>query len=167
MQNRLVLFILFGLLLSSSTFGVEFKPELYNSVEAKLLKITPEEFRNKKIFYQSQYIGIRKIFPKYIQDSGFKPDKYYCFEIDPGNIPVFTKKSEEYTKLLLTIKPGSTVQVYGKLKKLRYSPKKVKQDLFYLDLEKLEIISTADKKLEKATRKKLRKEKKRKNKLLL
>lgn len=140
-MNKLMMLVAI-LFFSMQLYGADFKPELYKEVSIKILKATPEEYRNKKIWYQTRYEGFRKIFPNHVIDSGFKSEKYYWFRVIPEIIPVLTKKSDEYTKQLTTMKNETTVKVYGKLKKLRHSPKKRQQDYFYLDLDKLEIITT-------------------------
>jgi len=121
-----------------------FKPEYYVEVDVKILKATPENYRNKKIFYESEYKGFKTEFPQYLEKEGFKSTKKYWLEIMPDSIPVFADKSDEMNKIVPGLKRDSAVKVYGEIKKISLVRKKGEQGpvfSFYLDLDHIEVIS--------------------------
>ena len=128
-----------------------FDPKKYKEIESSIIKAQPEEYRNKTITFETKYRGYRKAYPNYIIKSGFKSHKYYWFVINPEIIPAMAKKTEMFNNLIQTLKPGTTIKVYGKLRKLKYSPKRRQQDFFYLELKNIEIIASPTKKKQDKT----------------
>lgn len=141
MKKLIILLVTTNLTLPILLLADSFKPELYKEIQVPELKAKPEDSRNKRIFYKTGYLGYRKIFPNYIIDSGFKSDKYYWFMVNPELIPALTKKTDIFDTFIQTLQKESVVKVYGKIKKLKYSPQKNQQDFYYLDLEHLELVA--------------------------
>ncbi len=126
------------LCVSSSVWA--FDPKGYVEVELARLKATPEEFKNKKIFYISRYQGYKTTFPPYIEKSGFKPAKHYLLSISPLMVPVMSKKNDETNALIPTLPRGKAVKVYGKVEKFRIEPELTTLPRFYLDLDHIEAV---------------------------
>ncbi|HBC87843.1 MAG TPA: hypothetical protein DCZ94_12885 [Lentisphaeria bacterium] len=133
--------VVFSVLLVLSAFvnAETFKAENYTEVEIAKLKATPEEYKNKRICYESEYFGYETTFPAYVEKSGFKAGKDYCLLVKPVNIPVMAEKNKENNELVPTMKKNSKVKVYGKIKKFMSEPEATQLPHYYLELEKIEV----------------------------
>ncbi|GEM_PF-2943016 len=121
-------------------YAETFKAENYAQVEIARLKATPEEYKMKRICYESEYWGYETTFPPYVEKSGFKAGKDFCLLIKPVSLPVMAEKSKEMNELVPALKNGSTVKVYGKVKKFMSEPDATMMPHYYLELEKIEVV---------------------------
>ena len=135
-------------LLSFLSNAETFKPESYTVVEIPKLKAIPEEYKNKKVCYESVYVGYETTFPPYVEKSGFKAGKDFCLLVRPMNLPVMAGKTKEINELVPTLKRGAKVKIYGKIKKFMNEPEATTLPHYYLDLEKIEVV-VEDVKVEK------------------
>lgn len=126
----------------SDVKAVTFHPERYDEIQVATVKATPEEYKNKKIFYTSKYIKYLTTFPPYIEASGFKSGKYYLLMIVPADFPVLVRKDDEMNELIPTLPRGKSVKVYGKVKKFKASPQYTMFPRYYLELDHIEIVET-------------------------
>ncbi len=138
MKNIILSTVLLAIL-SVSVKAETFKPESYTEVDKAKLKALPEEYKNKKIWYESTYFGYETTFPPYVEKSGFKAGKDFCLLVQPMVVPVMTEKTKELNDLIPTLKKGSKVKVYGKIKKFSNEPEMTMQPHYFLELEKIEV----------------------------
>ncbi|HCE45892.1 MAG TPA: hypothetical protein DET40_20295 [Lentisphaeria bacterium] len=131
----LVSILLFAGLANAETF----KAESYTEVDKAKLKALPEEYKNKKIWYESEYFGYETTFPAYVEKSGFKAGKDFFLLVKPVAVPVMTEKTKEINELIPTLKKGSKVKVYGKVKKFMSEPEATMLPHYYIELEKIEV----------------------------
>ena len=120
-----------------------FKPESYAVVEIPKLKALPEEYRNKKVCYESVYAGYETTFPPYVEKSGFKAGKDFCLLVRPMDLPVMAEKTKEINELVPTLKKGTKVKIYGKIKKFMSEPEMTTLPHYFLELEKIEVVEEA------------------------
>lgn len=116
-----------------------FKPESYTAVDAKVIKLKPEEFRNKKIFYEGLYTSTQTTFPPYVEKNGIKAGKYFWLVITPTNLPVVVRKGKGLDDAIMALKRGCTVKIYGKVKKFKYKPELTTLPPYYLELAHIEV----------------------------
>ena len=149
MKTFIRLFIVVGvaLVFYSNLYAGTFKAESYKEVEAKVLKLKVEDFRNAKVFYTGTFTNILTTFPRYVNKSGIKAGKYFWLVITPNNVPVVTRKRKGLDDKIIAIKKGSTVKVYGKIKKLKYKGRASILTPYYLDLDSIEVVSEPEKEL--------------------
>jgi hypothetical protein len=137
-----------GVCLSFSAFSVfarpPFKPEQYAEVQLKALQTQPEEYKNKKICYVSKFQKAMTTFPAYAERNGIKAGKYFWLLIPPLSFPVVVKKSDDMNALVMALKSGSSVKVYGKVRKFTIAPGRTMLPRYYLDLVQIEVLSQPD-----------------------
>jgi hypothetical protein len=130
--------------LMASLFSAQFDPKKYEPVEIEKLKATPEDLKNKKVTFETVYWRYETTFPPYIERSGYKAGKDYYLAVDPGNFPVMADKTDEMNAIIPTLKRGSKIRVYGKVKKFSSPPVETRFPHYFLELDKLEIIEIGD-----------------------
>lgn len=121
-------------------FRIGATDQKYAEVEIAQIKATPEEYKNKKITYTSRYNKYQTTFPAYIENSGFKPGKYYLLEISPMNLPVMVKKSDKMNELIPTLAKNKVVKVSGKIEKFKTEPQRKMLPRYYLSLDEIEVV---------------------------
>lgn len=148
MRNFCKIILTVCLLHSASIFDLQaeaFKAEYYTSVDNKTLKLKPEDYRNKKIFYEGFYSNIMTTFPAYAEKNGIKAGKYFWLIITPENLPVIVRKGDDLDDVVIAIKKGSTVKVYGKVRKFKYQAKHTMLPLYYLEMVHIEVVKEPEK----------------------
>lgn len=138
-----ILFVAASLELEAATF----KAESYTSVESKTLKLKPEDYRNKKIYYEGLYTSTQTTFPAYAERNGIKAGKYFWLVITPDNLPVIVRKGKNLDDAVMALKRGSTVKVYGKVRKFKYQSKHTVLPYYYLELAHIEVVKEPEKEL--------------------
>jgi hypothetical protein len=116
------------------------KHDQYKVLELEIVKSQPEEFKNKKVCYESTYSQYMTVFPAYAEKNSIKPGKHYWLVIQPNNLPVIVKKTDEMNELIPKIKRGTKVKVYGKIKKFRVTAKHAMLPTYYLELADIQIL---------------------------
>jgi hypothetical protein len=130
---------------AASVHGGTFKPEDYKETEVKALKLQIEDYRNKKVCYVGVYHNTKTTFPPYADRSGIKAGKFFWLIITPNNLPVIARKGKKLDDAIMALKRGSKVKVYGKVRKLKYKPKRTMLPRYYLELIHLEVVKEAEK----------------------
>jgi len=123
-----------------------FKAEQYTEVEIKALQTQPEEYKNKKICYTSRYGKAMVTFPSYAERNGIKAGKYFWLLIQPATLPVVAKKNDDMNALIMALKSGAKVKVYGKVRKFKVPPNAKMLPRYYLDLAHIDILEQSDSK---------------------
>lgn len=141
--SAVLLSLVFIFLLTCPANAETFKPENYTEVDKEKIKAMPEEYKNKKIWYESIYFGYEITFPRYVEKSGFKAGKDFCLLVRPVILPVMAEKTKEMNDLVPTLKRGTKVKVYGRMKKFMSEPEKTVLPHYYLELDKMEIVEEA------------------------
>jgi hypothetical protein len=163
-QFSLGIVFVFGIFLFTSNLSAStFKAEAYKEVQSKALKLQAEEYRNKKVFYTGLFTNILTTFPSYADKSGIKAGKYFWLVITPRNVPVVARKGKDLDAMIMAIKRGSTVKVYGKIKKFKYKPRVTMLPPYYLELANIEVIKEPEKELSADNKDKINFRKKWKN----
>ncbi len=125
-------------------FSAQFDPKKYEPVEIEKLRATPEDLKNKKVCFETVYWKYETTFPPYVERSGYKAGKDYYLAVDPGSFPVIADKTDEMNAIIPTLKRGSKIRVYGKVKKFSSPPVETRFPHYFLELDKLEIIELGD-----------------------
>ncbi|NOY74842.1 MAG: hypothetical protein GXP32_03505 [Kiritimatiellaeota bacterium] len=102
-------------------FALGFNASQYKQITKELLKAQPEKYKNKKIYFETKYLGYATTFPPYMERSGIKAGKYFYIRAQPQNFPVVANK-KSFSDLILSMKKRSSVKIYGKVKKFPISP---------------------------------------------
>lgn len=140
-----LMLILFIFSLTSASYAIRFKEESYKPVDTQALKLQLKDFKNDKVVYSGTFKKTLATFPPYVVRSGVKTGKYYYLQISPSAVPVIVKRDKEIDELVLKLTKGSTVKVFGKIKKFRHEPNQTLSPYYYLELVKLEIIKLGNK----------------------
>lgn len=111
----------------------------YTEVKIENLKIEPEEFKRKDIFFLTRFSGFNTGFHAYMERSGFTNEKYYWLMVAPYNIPVLARKKDFDD--MASLKNGMKLKLYGEVKKFTIVPYFREAPRYYLELEKLEIVA--------------------------
>jgi hypothetical protein len=133
------LFLVFALVISES-FGAQFDSKKYQEVEISAVKATPEDLKNKKVTFETRYWRYETTFPPYVERSGYKAGKHYYLLVEPANFPVLVDKTDAMNAIIPTLKKGSKVRLYGKIKKFSSAPVETTYPHYFLELEHIEII---------------------------
>ena len=131
MKTRTVAGYVVAFIMLISTSG--FNANHYKLVEKEMLKAQPEKYKNKKIYFESKYSGYTTTFPNYMDRSGIKAGKYFYLRTNPSNLPVLAQK-KKFSELVIGLKKGSTVKIYGKVRKFAVRPKRSRFPLYFLDV---------------------------------
>jgi hypothetical protein len=110
-----------------------FNASQYQLVEKEMLKAQPEKYKNKKIYFVSKYFGYTTTFPKYMERSGIKAGKYFHVRTNPQNFPVVAQK-KKFSDLIIAMKKGSMMKIYGKVRKFAVSPKHSRAPHYFLEV---------------------------------
>jgi hypothetical protein len=127
-----------AIVLAAPSFA-KFSADRYKTVDVRELQLNTEEYKNKRVTFQSQFVGVETSFPKHVVQSGFKQDRDICILTRLGTVLVMARKDDEITELLKTLKRGDTLVVYGKIREFK-SPanREMVRAKYYLDLEHIE-----------------------------
>jgi hypothetical protein len=106
------------------------------------LETQPEEYKNKKVCYTSRFQKAMTTFPAYAERNGIKVGKHFWLLIPPLRLPVVARKSDEINALVLALKAGMVVKVYGKIRKFNAPPERAMLPRYYLDLAHLEVVAS-------------------------
>jgi hypothetical protein len=112
----------------------------YTEVEYKALKLSPKDYKHKSVTYTAAYLATRTTFHPYMERSGFRPDKYFWLVIGDLTVPALAKSNDDMKKLVLELKFGMKVKVYGKVRKFKREPKATILPHYYVDVKNLEVI---------------------------
>ncbi len=116
----------------------------YEEVEFSLVKAAPESFSsNRRIVYEAPYFRYMTTFLPYMEKSGFKPSRHYLLEIGHRTIPAMLKKSKETNELIASLRRGTVVKVYGRVKKFRSKPLQTLFPHYYVDVERIGVEESA------------------------
>lgn len=93
-----------------------------NAVSFVKLRTSPEKFHGKAVTYTEQYNSFRTTLLPYMEDSGFKEDRYLILDIGDSRLPVIIRKREEVSVAIAKLKPGDQVMVQGRLRVFKGVP---------------------------------------------
>ena len=110
----------------------------YQEIERNILLAAPEEFKNKRVSLKTRFAGFNTNFPPYMEASGAKASKYYWLRAGLRNVPLLLPKDKGAAELVASLKEGSGIAVYGKVRKFKRKPKMPGMTLYYLEAEFLE-----------------------------
>ncbi len=135
----LFLSILLLAMLSISVEAAKITAE-YNEIEFSALKIAPEKYDKKKVIYSEKYQRYSTTFPGYMEKSGLSSKKHLLLSIGDIKIPAVCDKTDSMVKFIGGLERGSTVKVYGKVRKLRVDSKfRSMAPEYYVDVDKIEL----------------------------
>lgn len=112
-----------------------------NLVVFAQLNVTPEKFKNKSVVYSEEYRGFMTAFPSYIEQSGFKPDKWFLLDVGDARLPVMFRKKAEAATLVAKIKPGSVVRVEGRVREFRVEARRGVMPNYYVEADVVTLVS--------------------------
>jgi hypothetical protein len=115
----------------------------HKEIEFKLLRITPDDFENKKVTYKGRFIGLTAQFYDYMVSSGLSTSRYLGMGVGDLAIPIFVRKQGDMAEFLAGLKPNSTVQVYGRIREFRRKPPSALLPKFYLDMAHVTVLEEA------------------------
>lgn len=115
----------------------------YNEIEFKVLTITPEKYDKKKVIYSETFTRYSTTFPEYMERSGLSSKKNLLLSIGDSRVPSVCKKTDTMVTFVSKLERGSTVKVYGKVRKFRVDKRTPKGGMapeYYVEVEKLELV---------------------------
>jgi len=116
----------------------EFDKEKYAETARDVLLAAPEEFKGKRITLKTKFMGLNTTFPPYMEGSGAKQSKYFWLKAGLRELPLLLPKDKGATELVGSLKEGSWIAVYGKVKKFKRKPKNPGMPQYYLEADLLE-----------------------------
>jgi len=131
--------VLFCTALPGQGWAASFNTDRYAPVKLTQLQATPEEYKNDRVVFTTEYSGFEIRFPPYIERSGFKPEQDFYLRVLPVNLPVMAGK-KDFADPITELPRGAGLRIYGKIKQFGSSPRDTRFPRYYLDLEHLELI---------------------------
>ena len=121
----------------------------YKQVEYNMLRGAPEDYKNKLVSFNATFGGLRSDFPRYLEDMGFKDDKYFLIltgfhGFQGGGLPIIAHKSPETKDALSLLREGHKVIVYGKVKRFQHTLVNRSIPEYYVEAEKVDELDPAD-----------------------
>jgi hypothetical protein len=115
----------------------------YKAVTIQEIIINPDGFKSKRVKIETKMVKIAISIPTYIEQE-FSRKKYFYIIINPKTLPLVAK-TKEFQDKLKTIKPGTKIKVFGKVKEFRRgkSIKRWRQQRwpkYYILAENIELI---------------------------
>ena len=139
-----VVFILCLLSLTSIINGAEIDKKKYQELNLDVVKAMPEDYKNKKVFFETIFVRYETTFLPYMEKSGYRAGKHYYIQVRPDNFPVMAEKDDLTNAIIPTLKAGSKVKVYGKVKKFSSASEVGVLPLFHLEMDHIEVIEMGD-----------------------
>ena len=128
------------------------KYKSYTAVVPKALKAMPEELKNKRVCVEGEFGGFTTTFPEYFERNGFKNSRYVVFSIRGSAMPVVARKNDTVNMLMLSLKSGATIRVFGKVKKFSREPRAAFLPHYYLDYTEMQVLAKNSKRAKQADR---------------
>ena len=152
MKLRFFLFsMLFAIFANFAKSEVDTKK--YQELSTDVVKAMPEEYKNKRICFETVFVRYETTFLPYMEKSGFRPGKYYYLQVKPSNFPVMAEKNDLTNAIIPSLKAGSKVKLYGKVKKFSSSPEVGVFPVFHLELDHIEVIEIGNGKISEEDKK--------------
>ncbi len=119
----------------------DFYKDPYKKANIDQLNAMPEKYKNKKVVITTSYLKFHTTFPAYIEKSGLKPEKKYGIIIGLKNLFAFSDKKGVFNEIIPTLKKGSQVILYGKIKKFSKDPgnRSKMMPRYYIELAHMEV----------------------------
>lgn len=144
---RVLSSLFFSILLTASitihAAAATITPE-YAEIEFSALTIAPEKYDKKKVIFTEEYRNYSSTFPSYMDRSGLSSKKHILLSIGEIRIPSVCSKTDAMIKFISELERGSSVKVYGKVRKFRATPG-VRADgmapEYYIEVEKIELVA--------------------------
>jgi hypothetical protein len=105
--------------------------------------VTPDDFESKKVTYNGRFIGLTARFHDCMVSSGLSTSRYLALGVGDLAVPVFVRKQGDMAEFLAVLKPGATVQVYGRIREFRRKPPSALLPKFYLDMDHITVLQAA------------------------
>ena len=121
----------------------------YKQVEYNALRGAPEDYKNKQVSFLATFGGLRSDFPRYMEDMGFKDDKYFLVltnyhGFQGGGLPIVAHKTSDTKDALGILREGHKVVIYGKVKRFQHALVNRNVPEYYIDTDKIEEVDPAD-----------------------
>jgi len=114
----------------------------YRQVSPRELKAMPEEFEGDRIYVEGEFDGFTVALPTYVERSGFRTGRYAALTIAGSTMPILVEKDDEMNALLLDLKKGVTLRVFGRVREFSHDPNKDRSaPRFYLDCVHVQVVS--------------------------
>ncbi|MCG2660480.1 MAG: hypothetical protein L6437_09575 [Kiritimatiellae bacterium] len=110
----------------------------YTEVDFKEFRLSPEDYKSKKITYTARFVNVSTTFLPYMDKSGFTTKKYLWLVVGDFRIPAMLKKSDEATELVVTLKKEQLVTVSGTVKTFKSKPKQTMYPQYYVMVDSIE-----------------------------
>lgn len=104
------------------------------------LALAPEAYYNKDVVYEAVYLSSSATFPKYVEQSGLRANKYLWLTIGNMKVPAFARKTEEMTKFVAGLGKLTRLKVLGQVKKFKRAPDINMMPHYYVLIEDVEVI---------------------------
>ncbi len=128
------------------------KPSAYKKIpKFAVLVQSKEDYYRRKVCYQDTYHGLTEL-PYALRSDGMKESKYFCARIgeirrysrygssyyssSTPSLPVVVRKRSEWGTMLKRLRPGETLQVYGRIRRSKGRYEKT----YYIEPQYLQII---------------------------
>jgi hypothetical protein len=121
-----------------------FNANQYDQVTKEMLKAQPEKYKNKKIHFETKYLGYATTFPPYMEKSGIKAGKYFRVKAQPLNFPIVARK-KSFSDIIMSLKKRSIVKIYGRVKIFIVSPARTRFPHYYMEVADIQIIKEPSK----------------------
>lgn len=112
-----------------------------NVVAFAQINVAPEKFKNKKVVYTEEYRTFLTAFPNYMENSGYKPDKWFLLEIGDTRLPVMLHKKTDTAAMIAELKPGSKVRVEGRVKEFKVEARNGLMPNYFVEADEVVFVS--------------------------
>jgi len=147
------LFFLIFFAIFANIIKAEIDLKKYQELSVDTVKAMPEEYKNKRIWFETVFVRYETTFLPYMEKSGYRPGKYYYLQVKPSNFPVMAEKNDLMNAIIPSLKAGSKVKLYGKVKKFSSSPEMGVFPVFHLELDNIEVIEIGNGKISEEDKK--------------
>ncbi|MEI8352854.1 MAG: hypothetical protein WCG36_11165, partial [bacterium] len=91
-----------------------------NEVSYAKLKVAPEKYRSKLVSFVEVYRNVQNSFPYYLEEAGFKSERWILLEIGDQRMPVLARKKEDTIGTVADLKMGAKVRMTGRVREFKF-----------------------------------------------
>jgi hypothetical protein len=117
----------------------------YKELTPRELKTMPEEYEGDRVYVEGAFAGFTASLPVYVERNGFRTGRYVMLTVAGSSMPIIAKKDDDTNEMLLALKKGATIRVFGRVREFHQEAMAGIAPRFYVDCAYLQVLKTTGK----------------------
>ena len=111
----------------------------YEEVDYDVFRVAPESYKSKRLTYTVAFRRLSSTLAPYMEQSGYRSDRYLWLLTGDQLIPVLIKKNDDVVELVASFKPGDRIRVSGKVRRFSRKPKQTVLSQYYVLADEVKV----------------------------